>query len=138
MFIICTQVLWAKQRKGRWVIWYRQRKVISKGWLVPVAKKEVALIKRTNNKCKTQEWFSVDCSKKSVTSLILIYSALWLVKKNARHLLSEPIRCKVTRVSRVWWRSRVFVWNCYWFAVSFTSAVIEQCNRFGLGFITVN
>ena len=52
MFVVCTQVLWIKQKEGRWVIWYRQRQVISRERLVQVAKEKVAVLKAVELRIK--------------------------------------------------------------------------------------
>lgn len=113
MFVVCTQVLWAKQREGRWVIWYRQRQVISKGWLVPVAKEEVALIKGANYKYKTEK---SDFQLSVCFGVVLLCFVIGL--KNARHLLNQS-DAGSNAFSRAWRRSRVFVSSSHWLVVLF-------------------
>ena len=76
-------------------------------------------------------------------ALVLLYYALWLVKKNAHRFLNqweakpEPIVPRSHAFSRAWCRLHAFASASDWSFVLFRFFVFGQSNCFGFGFTTL-
>ena len=68
--------------------------------------------------------FSIDCRKKSEVASVLLYFALWLVKKISRHSWSPAF-------SRAWGSLVIFyfIFFCLWFLRVLSFLLIRRCDN---------